>query len=389
MKLAIICDCVHTKTEDGHVGSSVHIFVRQMEALSVYFSEVHLFCPFESHNEKIVITTYTKKNFKFYPLKNVGGNTLLAKLKIISTIPSWFKAFNKANEIADVVYQRFPNNLNIPGFFYFFFKQTKVFATYTGTWDDNIGQSTSYIFQKWLLKKFYKGPVGVYSNKILPKHLFNSFSPSYSLAEWHEETEQIENRINLLRESGLAKLKLISVGSFIAYKNQQYILETCVLLKKAGIAFHLYLVGDGELRNMYENFIENNQLVDQVTLTGKLNYENVRKLYRESNFVVQAPYMEGFGKVPLEGYFHGALPIINNISMAGFITKYGSLGYTFDATIKDSLFNILNNLHNNPSQVIDRIELSRNFVKQFTLESWAKEYSLKLNEYYPSSNSPI
>ncbi len=384
MRLAIYSDCVHVKTNSGKVATDVHIFVRQMEMLSKYFSEVHIFCPFIAYQENYPVTTYNQKHIYFHALKNLGGNTLKDKLKIFFYLSSWFKAYQQGNKLSDIVYQRFPNNLNIPGFFYFYFKKKPVFATYTGTWDNNVGLSKTYIFQKNLLKKWFRGPVGVYSNVINDDKVFKSFSPSYTEEEWLAEEENVQQKINTVASSGIQHLKLITVGSLIGYKNQQYILNTCVLLKQKNISFHLFVVGDGEDRAILENFVKENSLETKVTFTGKINTKQLQELYRKVDFAVQAPLLEGFGKVPIEAYFHGVLPIINNISMANYITQNNSLGYTFNVQDKLALFNILSNFISNTTEFENRILASRNFVKQFTLESWAKQYQKKIKEFYPA-----
>ncbi len=385
MRLAIISDCVHVNTPEGFSGSDVHIFVRQMEALSAYFSEVHIFCPFVPYSKEVPVTTYKNPNIHFLPLRKVGGDSIANKIQLIKQIPSWFKAFKTANSLSDIVYQRFPNNLNIPGFFYFYFTRKRVFATYTGTWDKNNEESVTYTFQKWLLKHFFRGPVGVYSNSSLSsKKLFSSFSPSYSLNEWNEEIDNVAKKIQSIQNNGLPKLNMITVGSFIGYKNQQYILDTCLLLKQHLIPFHLFMVGDGELRKQYEKFIEDNNLQSLITITGKLNYTEVRELYRQTDFVVQAPTVEGFGKVPVEGYFHGTLPVINNVTLAGYLTQQNTLGYLFDVNENNSLFDKLHYIYQHPDEVANRIFLSRAFAKQFTLESWAEQYYQQIKNYFLS-----
>lgn len=384
MRLAIFSDCVHMQTPEGLSGSDVHIFVRQIEALSNYFSEVHIFCPFIAFEKKISITVYKNESIHFHKLKKVGGNSIKSKIDLLKQIPVWFKAYKKANSLSDIVYQRFPNNLNIPGFFYFYFIRKKVFATYTGTWDKNSEESITYTFQKLLLKNFFRGPVGVYSNSNnLPAKVFKSFSPSYSINEWSEELQNVDSKIKQIDENGLTHLSLITVGSFIGYKNQQYILDTCLMLKEHAISFHLYMVGDGELRSQYERFIEEHNLENNITITGKLNYTEVRKLYRNTSFVVQAPTVEGFGKVPVEGYFHGTLPIINNITLAEYLTQKNTLGYLFDVNDKESLFRILLHIQQNAKEVAQRIIASRQFAQQFTLENWAKQYYEQIKKYYP------
>jgi len=382
MRLGIISDCIHVNTADGKAASEVHIFVRQMEALSVHFDEVYICCPFKRYDGKTPVTTYTNPKIHFVPLPEVGGNTIGSKFKLLSTIPIWWKAFKTVDKLTDIVYQRFPNNLNIPGFLYFWLKKKKVFATYTGTWGKH-AEPVTYTFQKWLLKKYFRGPVWVYAELQKPEgNIHGGFSPSYSMSEWNEETEQVAQRIHRISQQGIQQLTMISVGTFIDYKNQQYILDTCLQLQQQQIPFHLYLVGGGPLMEQYRTFIEKHQLETNVTLTGKMNYGDLRKLYRQCDFVVQSPISEGFGKVPIEGYFHGATPIINNLAMAKYITGNGESGFLFDVNDKDALLKVLMEIKKDSHKLPQMISAGRNFAKALTLEAWAEGYYKTVTNYF-------
>jgi glycosyltransferase involved in cell wall biosynthesis len=385
MKLGILSDCVHFTTTDGFVATENHIFLRQLNALAVYFDEVLIACPFIEFNANKSYSTYTHSKIKFIPLSNPGGNTLKAKLNLLFTIPEWFKAYRKVDNASDIVYQRFPNNLNIPGFFYFYFKRKKVFATYTGAWKNENNQSKTYLFQKWLLKHFFRGPVWVYSPKEkLTRNIFGGFSPSYTLQEWEEEIEQVNDRINYLQKNKLNILKLISVGALNENKNQQYILQTCLMLKQASIPFSLHIVGEGVLKSKYQDFIDKNKLNNEITLTGALNYINLRNLYREKDFVVQAALSEGFGKVPIEGFFHGLLPILHQSVMAPYFTNNEERGFLFNANNSNDLYNVLIKIYatTDTNQLAEKIKFGRTFVQTQTLENWASIYYSTVKKYF-------
>ncbi|HMZ45217.1 MAG TPA: glycosyltransferase [Chitinophagaceae bacterium] len=385
MNLGIVSDCVHFTTPTGVVATDNHIFLRQLNALAVHFDRVTICCPFIEFDDSKSYSVYTDKKFHFIPLSNPGGNSIKHKLKLLLTIPEWFKAFSKINKASDIVYQRFPNNLNIPGFFYFYFKRKKVFATYTGAWKNEINQSKTYQFQKWLLKKFFRGPVWVYSSEEkLAKNIFGGFSPSYTIQEWNEETVQVNNRINFLSNNKLTSLKLISVGALNSNKNQQYILNNCLLLKQATIPFSLHIVGEGVLKNEYQNFIDQHNLNNEIILTGALNYTALRNLYREKDFVVQATLSEGFGKVPIEGFFHGLVPILHQSVMAPYFTNNGTRGYLFNAENSNDLFHVLSNVYSTTSAklIAEKIKEGRIFVQSQTLENWASIYFSTVKKYF-------
>ena len=382
MKLGIISDCIHYKTPDGKVGTENHILLRQLQALCAYFPETLICCPFAQYTPSKVISVYTNQTINFTEVPVVGGDDIKAKLGLLSAIPKWWKGYKQVNSFSDVVYQRFPNNLNIPGFFYFWLKNKRVFGTYTGTWKNYDTEPATYRFQRWLLRKYFKGPVWVYASETGDSKIFPGFSPSYSKIEWDEETEQVSNRIEKLKTEGLNKLRLITVGTLIDYKNQTSIIKACNILKKQGVLFSLTIVGDGPMRKELEAMIEENKLQDEIKLAGKKKYGELRALYREHDFVVQAPLAEGFGKVPIEGFFHGVLPVISNTSMAGYITGNQERGFLFDATNVQSLVDTLLAVKQKQHLLPKMIENGRAFAKSQTLEAWAEEYYTTVNAYF-------
>ncbi|HEX8278373.1 MAG TPA: glycosyltransferase [Segetibacter sp.] len=383
MKLGIISDCIHYKTADGKIGTENHILLRQLQALCSFYTATLICCPFKEYDTSKVISFYSDTTIRFTPVPVVGGDSFKAKIKLITAFPSWWGAYKKINAFSDIIYQRFPNNLNIPAFFYFFLKKKKVFATYTGTWKNYPTEPFTYRFQRWLLRKFFRGPVWVYSDSLTDNNkIFPGFSPSYSELEWNEEIEQVKSRIERIRNAGLPVFKLITVGTLIDYKNQTGIVKSCLILKNQGFPFSLTIVGDGPMWNELATLLKELDLQQEVKMVGKKQFGELRQLYREHDFVVQAPFSEGFGKVPVEGFFHGVIPVINNISMAGFMTGNGDRGFLFDASDDTNLAKTLLDIKNKVFELPDMIIKGRMFAYKQTLQVWAQEYYNTVTNYF-------
>lgn len=388
MRLGITSDCIHFKTPSGAVATDTHIFLRQIEALAGYFESVTICCPFIEMPQGLSYSVYQNKKISFMPSPAVGGKNFGDKIKLLQTIPAWLRLFRQLDRSSDIVYQRFPNNLNIPGFFYFYFKRKKVFATFTGSWDKDPVASFSTRFQKFLLQHFFKGPVWVYTNeKKLKANIFSGFSPSYSVKEWEEEGKNAEKKIVDLLQRNQRELRMVSAGTLCDRKNHLFILKTCVMLKSEEIPFSLAIAGAGERMEEYKTFIAENGLSDSVELKGSMHYNDLRQLYRECDYVVQSPISEGYGKVPIEGYFHGLIPILSSASiLAQYITDNGNRGFVFDLADKDSLFNVLKYVYEGLSaeRKIEMIRDGRSFVKTLTIDEWAYNYITEIRKYYPS-----
>lgn len=374
---------MHAFNASGKVVTENHIYCRQMQALALRFEHTIICCPFENLASNSVTSEYILETIEFIALPNVGGNTFKEKVKLIAAIPAWLRAFKKANSESDIVYLRLPNNLNIPGFFYFKFKHAKTFAQYTGTWKNYATEPATYRFQKWLLKHFFKGPVWVYTDEDnLGKNIFKGTSPSYNLQEWNEETKQVEEKIAKLRNGKITKPVFISVGALVPNKNQQFILDVFKILKTRKFCFKLYIVGDGFLKAQYEKFIDDNDLGDCVILTGKKNFTELRNLYRESNFLIQAPFAEGFGKVPIEGFFHGVVPIISNTALANEMIGNNERGFKFSNNNIDALLNIIVKSANENETISEMIVNGRAYAKKHTIENWIEAYIKAINVFF-------
>lgn len=376
MRLGIISDCIHFRDKDGRIGSTNHVYVMQMNALAARF-ESTLFCTpvVDVGPDTPALSYYSQSGIQFLPLPNAGGKTLLDKLHLIKMIPTWFRAFSTLCKQVDIIYQRFPNNLNIPGFFYVVLNKKPAFATYTGTWLGYKGESFTYKFQRWLLKNIYRGPVFVYDFSIKHPRIYPSTSPSYSLADWSAEQVTIDNKLKNLEKRGKeTPVQLVSVGALTPYKNHLFLLKACVELKKQGRLFTLNIAGQGKLHSELQHFIEYEGLSDQVNLLGVIPQVELRKYYRKADFVVQPSIIEGYGKVPVEAMFHGAIPLLSPVSIHPFfVGSHNERGAIFTLDNPQNLVNCILNYTDNLAAWKSAIVAGRAYSNDFTIETWTQD----------------
>lgn len=378
--LAIISDCIHVIDGAGKPATRNHIFREQMESIAAHFKATVICCPFVEGNPNDVVTAYTNNTIKFVKLKRAGGNKLKDKLRLITLIPHWIRNFQKIR-MADVIYQRFPNNLNIPGFFFFHFTNKQKFATYTGTWNHYTGEPLSYRFQKWLLKHYFDGPVFIYATGSSSRHIIPSVSPSYRKTVWSYESESVLGKINDIGNI-MKDPVFVTVGSLNRFKNQQYILNNFLMLHRKNYPFKLLVIGDGALREEYKNFVVENNLTSCVFVTGPKTSDELQSIYRSANFIVQASLVEGFGKVPMEGFHFGLIPILNSIGLASEITGWGKRGFLFDAQEDYDLLRILESLYLSNYPFGRMIEMGRLYVQAVNLDDWSQNIITELEDRY-------
>ena len=376
MRLGIISDCIHYRDKTGRIGSTNHVYVMQMNALAARF-ESTVFCTpvIDIGPDTPALSYYSQAGIQFLPLPNAGGKSLFDKLHLIKMIPRWFQAFSLLGKQVDVIYQRFPNNLNIPGFFYVVSKKKPAFATYTGTWLGYKGESWTYKFQRWLLRNAYPGPVFVYDFSIKHTRIYPTTSPSYSISDWTAELEMIENKLlSIENRRADTPINIVSVGALTPYKNHHLLLKACVELKKQGRLFTLNIAGQGKLRSELQRFIDDEGLSEQVHLLGVISQVELREYYRRADFVIQPSIIEGYGKVPVEAMFHGAVPLLSPVSIHPyFIGRHNERGAMFELDSPKHVVDAIISFVENPEAWKKAIIAGRSYSSDFTLEAWTEQ----------------
>ncbi len=368
--LAIISDCLHIEDANGKVGTQVHIFCRQMQALGKYFKQVILICPVINSDAQTLSLSYYPSSFTFIKMPVRGGKSTRHKLQILFTIPLWMKAFQRVKVQADFFFLRFPNNISIPGIYAF--RKQKKFALYTGTWKNYLHEPLSFRIQKILLRYFFNGPVLIYHHAPEKKSKFHpTYSPSYSLQEWDQALPAIEQRIRRWQMPNHVPV-FLSVGSLLPIKNHLYTLEVFKKLKEKKIACKLIIVGDGFLKSDLQKFIDVHQLSDTIKLAGHLPTQALKEMYLQSDFIIQLPLAEGFGKVPMEGFFYGLIPFISNTAMASSIVGVNNeRGFIVQLNNASDLADIIWQKLKDTHALEDIMSSARMFAKHYTLENWA------------------
>lgn len=136
-------------------------------------------------------------------------------------------------------------------------------------------------------------------------------------------------------EKGKQQVRILWAGRFLKLKHPEYAIKVAKDLKKAGISFHLDLVGGGELEAELHNMVEKNNLSSEVTFHGFQPPRNVRHFMEEADiFLFTSNHLEGWGAVLNESmnsacavvvnHAIGAVPTLIEHGVNGLIYKNGS-----------------------------------------------------------------
>lgn len=172
------------------------------------------------------------------------------------------------------------------------------------------------------------------------------------------------------------KLRLVTVGSYQAKKNQKFLIEVAQILRKRNIDFELHLLGDGELYDDIARRIKENDLDTMVFQHG--NVDSVETYLWQSDIYVHSAYYEPLGLVLLEAMAAG-LPVVTldgkgnrDIIIEG---KNGSMLYEQNAEV---FANRIIEIWTDKQKYQQMSEFAQEYAKQYDI----KPYVEKLLDLY-------
>ena len=122
--------------------------------------------------------------------------------------------------------------------------------------------------------------------------------------------------------------RFIYVGRLAALKKVQAILKASNILKSKGIAFHLDIIGDGELMPELTRSANQLGITDVVTFHGHLKFPY--SLMAKSDCLVLPSSTEGVSRSVLEALYLNVPCLVRDIDGNSDLIKNGENGYLFD-----------------------------------------------------------
>jgi glycosyltransferase involved in cell wall biosynthesis len=387
--LGIVSDAHHYRDDAGKLYVLTPV-ARQFEQWAALFPRVTVCAPLLPGTPPSTHTPYAADNIHLVPISAAGGDSVRAKLHMLAQTFRWARALNRLFNRVDAVHIRCPNNISIPGLLLLHLRRLPREAVYTGSWYRSDNKSFFFRWQRNWLRERFNGPVAVYGERAgEPKNIVSSFSPSYSDDDWQAETDSVQRKLEKLKHlRELPRpLRLVSVGSLNANKNQQLILHAVKRLTNSGVDVRLHLLGDGDKRDEWKQLSSELEISDRVFFNGHTAALQVRQFYRDSDFVIQSPRLEGYGKVPIEAFFYGCIPILSDVDLTRDIlgaheNNPGERGRFFALEDVEALVACIMELSGDTQEMARLIKNGRAYAREHTLEAWREHLREMLTQHW-------
>ena len=121
------------------------------------------------------------------------------------------------------------------------------------------------------------------------------------------------------------KMRIVTVGSLNDRKNQSFQIDIAIELKKLGVDFYLSIIGDGPIKEILQDKINQFALNDSVCLVGNTNH--VEQHLMENDVFLHTAKYEPFGLVLVEALASGLPVVAYSAGGSDEIIKNGFNGY--------------------------------------------------------------
>lgn len=150
-----------------------------------------------------------------------------------------------------------------------------------------------------------------------------------------------------------ACISLLWAGRFIDWKHPEYAIRAAKKLKEEGYAFHLTMVGGGDMEDTLKSMVTAGGLEDVVTFAGFHKPEKVREFMEQSDiFLFTSDYGEGWGAVLNESMNSGCAVVANcAIGAVPFLVKPGWNGLIYPNKKWDVFYEQIAGLLKQPGEI--------------------------------------
>ena len=167
--------------------------------------------------------------------------------------------------------------------------------------------------------------------EIVKAYPSKKFIWGYFPAVYTYDLETLFARRQRLNQENKTEVRILWAGRFLKLKHPEYAVKAAYFLKQQKVAFHLDMVGGGELEEKLRAMVQWYGLADKVAFHGFQPPKVVRRFMEEADiFLFTSDYLEGWGAV-LNESMNSACAVIagHGIGAVPFLLKHGKNGLVY------------------------------------------------------------
>jgi glycosyltransferase involved in cell wall biosynthesis len=180
--------------------------------------------------------------------------------------------------------------------------------------------------------------------------------------------------------SDIITYKLVSVGSLVDKKNQQFLVDILIDLLPLIPNCHIDVLGDGPNHGKIVEKIKKYNLQDKITLHGNVN--NVEEFLHNAHLYIHPATYEPFGLVLIEAMAAGLPCVCLDGRGNRDVIEHGKNGYIFKAQEPKQFAQTIQNLLSNPVKMQEMSNYAINYAANFDMPL----YINRLLELYKLEN---
>ena len=361
MRLVIVSHVTHFRYENQLFAYGP--YAQEIDLWADLFRQVTIAAPCRDEAPPGDCLPFTRNNISIDPQKEVGGETLAAKIKLACMTPRLMVDLSRALWRADAIHVRCPGNLGLLGAVLAPLFSKRLVAKYAAQWSTSTGEVWSSRWQKAVLRaNWWRGPVTVYGEWPDQPPQVVPFFTSLLTADHMERA-----RIAAKRAWNGKPLRVLFAGRLSKPKNVDILLRAVARNRQAGLDVRCTVVGEGPQREPLERLVLDLGISEAVEFTGGIGFEDVICQLEKSDVLALVSEAEGWPKAIAEGMAFGLVCIGSD---RGFVPKMLANGRGLTVTPGDAgaLADLLSEIARYPEQYVPMRSAAAEWSQQYSLE---------------------
>ena len=179
-------------------------------------------------------------------------------------------------------------------------------------------------------------------------------------------------------------IRIVSIGRLTWKKGFEYCLKSLELLKNEGIQFEYRIIGEGDYRETIIFALHQLNLVDNVSICGKMPPESIKKELEWADIYIQSSIQEGFGNAVLEAQAMGLLCIVTNAEGLSENVLDGKTGWVVEKRNSVAIKNQIQQIISSDKEKLN--EIRENAVKRVRSNFNLKNQNELFNNFFSNFN---